>query len=244
MNSLLQMQVFYEVAMELGAEADLQKTAKKCLSAYLHKLGCLGGTIVRVDTADGAERVDPVVTLPRSLKNNRAFEEEWSRMRNSISQVGIEVFLGSLPHASTTASTHYYTMELRGFGFLLLLRRGEALDRGTLHGIARLNQKLAQACLASQYLDRLEATVQERTRDLRETNQRLKESLANIKTLSGLLPICAGCKKIRDDRGYWNQIEIYLRNHSQAEFTHSLCPHCIRKFYPDFADEEPDRQVQ
>lgn len=238
MNSLLQMQVFYEVAMELGAEADLQKTAKKCLSAYLHKLGCLAGTIVRVDLAGGTECVDSVVTLPRSLKNNRIFEEEWSRIRNSVSQVGIEVFLGSLPHAVTTGDTHYYTMELKGFGFLLLLKKGEPLDRGTLHGITRLNLKLAQACLASQYRDELEATVQERTRDLQEANQKLKESLASVKTLSGLLPICAGCKKIRDDQGYWNQIEIYVRNHSQAEFTHSLCPNCIRKYYPDFAGEE------
>jgi len=61
----------------------------------------------------------------------------------------------------------------------------------------------------------------------------LQEALANIKTLSGLLPICASCKKIRDDKGYWNQIETYIKNHSGATFTHGICPECIEKLYPD-----------
>ncbi len=59
---------------------------------------------------------------------------------------------------------------------------------------------------------------------------RLQEALARIKTLNGLLPICASCKKIRDDKGYWNQIELYLREHSDVEFTHSLCPACAKKY--------------
>jgi Na+/melibiose symporter-like transporter len=61
----------------------------------------------------------------------------------------------------------------------------------------------------------------------------LKEALRKIKTLSGFLPICATCKKIRDDKGYWNQIESYIETHSEAEFSHSICPDCAKKFYPD-----------
>jgi PAS domain S-box-containing protein len=57
----------------------------------------------------------------------------------------------------------------------------------------------------------------------------LKESLAKVRTLSGMLPICATCKKIRDDKGYWTQIESYIRDHSSAEFTHGLCPSCANK---------------
>ena len=57
----------------------------------------------------------------------------------------------------------------------------------------------------------------------------LQEARAEAKVLSGLLPICASCKRIRDDRGYWNQIEEYIRSHSQAEFTHGLCPDCRKK---------------
>ena len=67
----------------------------------------------------------------------------------------------------------------------------------------------------------------------------LKTALADVKTLRGLLPICAHCKKIRDDRGYWNRIETFIRERSDAEFTHGICPDCARKFFPDDEDEEP-----
>jgi len=62
----------------------------------------------------------------------------------------------------------------------------------------------------------------------------LQEALANNKTLKGMLPICASCKNIRDDRGYWNQIEAYVAEHSDAEFTHGICPDCIKKLYPEY----------
>ncbi len=61
----------------------------------------------------------------------------------------------------------------------------------------------------------------------------LKEALSKVKLLSGLIPICANCKKIRDDAGYWNQIEVYLQSHSEAEFTHGICPACVQKLYPE-----------
>jgi HAMP domain-containing protein len=69
------------------------------------------------------------------------------------------------------------------------------------------------------HIDNLENMVAERT--------------AEIKTLSGLLPICASCKKIRDDKGYWKQIEGYIMAHSDAEFSHSICPECAAKYYPN-----------
>jgi PAS domain S-box-containing protein len=64
----------------------------------------------------------------------------------------------------------------------------------------------------------------------------LQEALANVKSLSGLLPICASCKKIRDDKGYWSQVESYIQKHSEATFTHGICPDCIKKWYPDLAE--------
>jgi PAS domain S-box-containing protein len=68
----------------------------------------------------------------------------------------------------------------------------------------------------------------------------LQEALAQVKTLSGLVPICASCKKIRDDSGYWNQIELYIEKHSTAEFSHSICPECARKLYPQLYDDEKE----
>jgi PAS domain S-box-containing protein len=61
----------------------------------------------------------------------------------------------------------------------------------------------------------------------------LKEALSKVKTLSGFLPICASCKKIRDDKGYWNQIETYISKHSDVDFSHSICPDCAKKLYPE-----------
>jgi PAS domain S-box-containing protein len=67
----------------------------------------------------------------------------------------------------------------------------------------------------------------------------LQTALERVKLLSGLLPICGHCKKIRDDQGYWKKIETYISSHSEATFTHSLCPECIQKLYPEFEDRAP-----
>jgi len=69
---------------------------------------------------------------------------------------------------------------------------------------------------------------------IKSERNRLEDALERVKILSGLLPICAECKNIRDDKGYWNQIESYIRNHSEAEFSHSICPSCLKKLYPEY----------
>ncbi len=67
--------------------------------------------------------------------------------------------------------------------------------------------------------------------------QELRQALQEVKVLSGFLPICASCKKIRDDKGYWNQLEEYISKHSQAEFSHGICPDCSKKLYPEIHAE-------
>ena len=70
----------------------------------------------------------------------------------------------------------------------------------------------------------------------------LKTALQSIKTLSGLLPICASCKNIRDDDGYWHQVESYIRAHTNVDFSHSICPDCMKKLYPRFAKDKPEKE--
>jgi hypothetical protein len=94
------------------------------------------------------------------------------------------------------------------------------------------NQTLIRNLTAAR--DDLELRVEERTAELRD-------ALSRVKVLSGLLPICSSCKKIRDDQGYWNQMELYIREHSEAEFTHSLCPECAQKLFPGFGDDSTRR---
>ncbi len=77
---------------------------------------------------------------------------------------------------------------------------------------------------------------EERERLIRE----LQDSLSEVKVLSGLLPICASCKKIRDDKGYWRRIEAYISSHSGAEFSHGICPECAKKLYPDYFGEKKE----
>ena len=67
--------------------------------------------------------------------------------------------------------------------------------------------------------------------------EELQQALEHIKTLRGLVPICSSCKKIRDDKGYWYQVEVYVSNNSEAEFSHGICPECVKKLYPDFFHE-------
>jgi C4-dicarboxylate-specific signal transduction histidine kinase len=97
----------------------------------------------------------------------------------------------------------------------------------------RLDQVFEEE-LALRRINRDQAeSISLQNRELSESNIRLQAALADVKKLSGLLPICASCKKIRDDRGYWNRIEAYIQNHSEAEFSHSICPECSRKLYPE-----------
>jgi len=89
----------------------------------------------------------------------------------------------------------------------------------------------------------VEGSVEDITQRKEAENERerliadLQDALAQIHTLSGLLPICASCKKIRDEQGRWTHIESYIENHSEAEFTHSFCPDCVRSLYPDFVPQ-------
>ncbi len=78
--------------------------------------------------------------------------------------------------------------------------------------------------------------------ELSKANEDLKNALAQVKHLSGLLPICASCKKIRDDNGYWKQIESYISEHSEALFSHALCPECLKMLYPEYMVENGEAE--
>ena len=106
---------------------------------------------------------------------------------------------------------------------------------------ARVKTHLALAAAQQKLAEQNRALVHEITqRNQAEAEQRrlikeLQEALAKVKQLSGLIPICSYCKKIRDDEGYWNQVDDYIGQHSEAEFSHSICPSCIKKYYPEVA---------
>ena len=79
---------------------------------------------------------------------------------------------------------------------------------------------------------------------LNDTVDKLQKALAEVRTLRGILPICSFCKKIRDDDGYWNQVEVYVKNRSDADFSHSVCPDCMKKHYPEEYSSIQNGKVQ
>ena len=98
----------------------------------------------------------------------------------------------------------------------------------------RRGERAGQFAVLREVTDRKQAEA-ERERLIAE----LRQALRDIKNLRGLLPICASCKKIRDDQGYWQSLEQYVTEHSEAQFTHGLCPECMKSLYPEFRDVEP-----
>ncbi len=112
------------------------------------------------------------------------------------------------------------------------LRKMEELENHVAGRTAEL--VLANEILQAENTARKRIEV-ERDQLIRE----LKESLSNVKSLSGLLPICAGCKQIRDDRGYWSQVESYIQKHSGATFTHGFCPDCVKTYFPEPEQDAP-----
>ncbi|NOX87464.1 MAG: response regulator [Calditrichaeota bacterium] len=100
---------------------------------------------------------------------------------------------------------------------------------GKRHTVASQQMQILDLLLSSY------DTILQKNRELEKTNKKLKEALDTIKQLKGMLPICSNCHKIRDDEGYWHRVEEYIEQYSDATFTHSLCPDCLVKLYPDYA---------
>jgi hypothetical protein len=108
-------------------------------------------------------------------------------------------------------------------------------DSGRLTGAVNVLVDISERIIAEEEVRRLnhdlEERVRQRTADLEATARELRHALDQIKTLRGLVPICSWCKRIRDDTGFWQQLEFYLHSHTEAEFTHGICPDCSMKNY-------------
>ncbi|MBU1743028.1 MAG: PAS domain S-box protein [Proteobacteria bacterium] len=111
-------------------------------------------------------------------------------------------------------------------------KAGQILDTLFSSEVVSLGEETFIISVSQDITDRKQAE-KERERLIGE----LRAALANVKTLRGLIPICSSCKKIRDDKGFWKQVEVYVREHSDAEFSHGICPDCFKRLYPDYLDE-------
>ena len=185
-----------------------------------------------------------VAVNPRHLEGpgrGRLTQEDYTGRdivtRRSIVAAGLsEKFrrvLGGEPFEAE--GVHFPALSGGGEGFCNV--KGVPLTRdGTIVGAIFIYEDVTSLKEANEELrthkEKLEEMVEARTAEL-------QEALSHVKTLSGFLPICASCKKIRDDKGYWSQVEEYISLHSEVAFSHGLCPDCAKKLYPDFMDLDP-----
>jgi PAS domain-containing protein len=218
------------------------------VSELLHSISeskLVGGNseLARMYGEDGIENL-------RGARMKRLFplDEDFTGQLHLWLTEGCPVHSFETKETQPDASTRYFETTLVG-----------NVKGGYLMGLWITRQDVTQRKETEEDLrnarDRLEERVIERTVELSKMNEQLrqqiverekaeknlsklvgelKEALAKVKALGGLLPICASCKKIRDDKGYWTQVEVYIRDHSEADFSHSICPDCAAKLYPDF----------
>jgi hypothetical protein len=134
--------------------------------------------------------------------------------------------------AGAAVSPSSITFEVVGLAISILM----------FFGIYQIKPLFAAFVRSDEDLRALNAKLGVLTQDQQKLIVELQDAAASIKTLKGMLPICSSCKKIRDDKGYWNQVEAYVSDHSDVKFSHALCPECAGKLYPEFYPKrKPER---
>ncbi len=157
----------------------------------------------------------------------------WSLVCTIISELSFAIYISN--YGLSNMVGHYFKI----FSFLLIywaiIKTGiEKPFELTFLELDRTNRKLSN-----------EIEVRKKTQQEKEQLiERLTKALDEIKTLEGILPICMHCKKIRDDKGYWKQIENYIHEHTEVEFSHGICPDCLTAHYPEFADDIIKKTVE
>jgi len=163
------------------------------------------------------------------LDANPAACEIFERTREEIIAAGREGLIdGSDPRLPSLVEQRRLTG--KAHGELAGRRRDGSLFPVEFSSVVFENPRgEARTCLIIRDISERKAAEAERERLIQE----LQDAVAKVKNLSGLLPICASCKKIRDERGQWHHLEIYIRDHSEADFSHGICPDCRRRLYPE-----------
>lgn len=172
--------------------------------------------------------------------------ERVSRLSEGIERIsrgGLDIIISDLGLPDSQGMETVRTLIPRAMGVPLIVLTGlcddqvgiPAVQEGAQDYLVKGQVNGAVLARSIRYAIERKLMENERERLIRE----LTDALATVKRLSGLLPICASCKKIRNDKGYWEQIDAYIREHSEAEFSHSLCPDCAHRLYPEYF---PDSQ--
>lgn len=184
---LIQLQVFYELAMSIGNHPEIDKMLEESLSAYLRKLNCSAGAVFRMDDKqESVCRFSTLYTIPRGIKRNPVFQQALKRIPDGLPKGQLPQFLKYLPiHGKSAENNFYHIMNLPDFGLLLLVKNNTDLKQPVLRSLADLNEKLARSCNAclrnqrlSQYTEYLKSEIHRRTHietSLKECEERCRE---------------------------------------------------------------------
>jgi GAF domain-containing protein len=139
-----------------------------------------------------------------------------------LAEMGVESYIGA----------PMVTVDGKLSGILVLLDDEQIIDTDFYSAIVEFLAVRAGTELERYFIEEnLKQQVSERTIELERSNNELQKALSEIKTLRGIVPICSKCKKIRDDKGFWQQVETYVSQHSDAFFSHAICPECVNEYY-------------
>lgn len=218
------------VGLTIRAVLDLIEEYHEKYNSNIYFVDAQGSVVLRStshsDTADDIHKIEGVSELADQILASS--DNQFRYKRN-----------GQLAHLHTR-----FVPELNWY---LLVEQMEGTAVGSIYDTLLLNLFLCSLVtgvvivLTTLTINAFQRTNQQQQEEivkqhdeLLEKNASLENALIKVKMLSGMLPICSSCKKIRDDKGYWQQIENYIQAHSEADFTHGICPDCAHKLYPEY----------
>ena len=230
-----------KVARAVLEQADFGTTARKAFDACSHLIGSTSGYVALLsETGEENEvlfleagglpcTVDPELPMPIRGLRETAYRTNSTVYDNDFMNSDWVQFMPKGHVRLENVMFAPLVIKDKTVGIIGLANKETDFTDDDARIASGFGELAAVALINSRDLDK---------RDKAEKNNvllidQLKEALANVKQLSGLLPICSHCKKIRDDQGYWKQIESYIHEHSEARFSHGICQECAQKYYPD-----------
>lgn len=231
-RAILRHQVFDESARAIF---DRCKEAVGASAGYVALLSPSGAEneVLFLDAGGAPCTVDPDLPMPIRGLRSESYRLARAVYDNDFSN---SEWMSFMPEGHVELRNVMFAplvLEGKAVGLLGLANKAGDFDERDARMAAAFGELAAIALLNSRSVEQRDRAEQEQQRLIQE----LQEALAHVKTLSGLLPICSCCKKIRDEQGSWHHVESYIQTRSEAEFSHSICPQCLEEQYPQFASK-------
>jgi signal transduction histidine kinase/ActR/RegA family two-component response regulator len=214
-HSLIQLQVFYEIAMSMGNSLDINKMLQESLTAYLRKLNCSAGAIFKLETPPGGDcRFVPIYSIPREIKRNPVCIRALEHIPREMPPSRLPKFLHKLPingNGQSKEANFYHLMELPGFGLLLLVKSSTDLEPSVLQWLNKLNEKLTRSCIACIQNERVKQTNEQLENEIRQ-RQQMEEALLRAQKLEAIGILAGGVA-----HDFNNILAVILGNASMAK---------------------------